>query len=147
MPVRPILMAFWIGLAEIGQKTALGIVAAVDLIEEIDPLDTDIVIFGPHDVRVILELLDIDHGDLRFAGVVMNDLGGLDVPGKGIAGVDGMYDQAAAGEFALGLDQQVEPVDDEIELGNDPADAEIVGQEVHVVNRPARFCRCPGYAR
>ncbi len=141
------LNGVWIRLAEVGKKTALGIVAAVHLVEEVDPLDTDIIIFGSNNVRVILELLDIDDGDLRFAGVIMNDLGSLYILSKGIARVDGMNDQTTTGKFALGLDQEVEPIDDKIELGNDSTPMEIVGQEVNVVNMPARFYHCPGYAR
>ena len=74
-------------------------------------------------------------------------LRGLDVAGECFAGVDGVHGQAAAGKFALRLSQQVDPIDDEIEFGDDAAVSGNSRSESGRCNRPARFCRCPGCAR
>ena len=103
------------------------------LVEKIDALDADVVVLGAHHIRVVLKFLDIDHGDFRFAGVVVQHLRGLDVAGKGIAAIDGVHDQPAAGKLTLRLGEQVDPVDDEVELGDDALALEVVGEKTGVV--------------
>ena len=71
-----------IGLVEVGKKAAFGVVAAVDFVEEIDALDADGVIAVAQDIRVILEALDVDHGDLDLAGGVVDGDGGFDFGGE-----------------------------------------------------------------
>jgi len=105
----------------------------VHLVEEIDALDGDVIILGAHHVRVILELLDVDHSDLRPAGVVVQGLGCLDVAGEGFACVNSVHGQATAGKFALCLDEQVDAVNDEVELGDDAPLLEIIGQKARIV--------------
>jgi len=69
-------------LVEVGEEAALGIVAAVDFVEEIDALETEIVIGGADDVGIVLELLDVDDGDFRPARIVVDGFGGLDITAK-----------------------------------------------------------------
>ncbi len=102
-------------------------------VEKVHPLNADIVVLGGNHIRVILELLDIDHGDFRFAGMVVDDLSGFDGAAKGFAGIDGVDDQTATAEFSVGLSEQIQPVDDEIKLGDDVLVLEVIGQKAHVV--------------
>jgi hypothetical protein len=68
-----------VGLVEIGEEAAAGIVAAVDFVEEIDALEMDVVVGRADDVGVVPEFLDVDDGDLGPAGMVVDGAGGLDV--------------------------------------------------------------------
>jgi len=122
-----------VGLAEVGEKTARWVVAAVDFIEEVDALDIDIVVLGTDYVRVVLKLLDIDYGDLRLAGVIVNCFGRFDVTGEGLSAIDGVYRQPPAGELALCLNEQVDSIHDEIEFWDDDPALEIIGEKVCVV--------------
>ena len=63
-----------VGLAQIGEKAAFGVVAAVHFVEKVNALNADVVILGADHIRVVLEFLDIDDGDLRLAGVVVDAL-------------------------------------------------------------------------
>ncbi|MCY1359211.1 hypothetical protein D9M69_457680 [compost metagenome] len=90
-------------LAQVGKETALGVVAAVYFIEKVHALDGDVVVIGRNDIRVVLEFLDVDHGDFRFARMVVDHLGCLDGTGKGFARIDGVNRQAARDEFPLCL--------------------------------------------
>ena len=92
-----------VGLVEIGEKAALRVVAAVDFVEEIDALEADVVVGRADDIRVVLEFLDIDDGDFRLAGIVVDGAGGLDVAGEGLAGIDRVDDQPAAAELAASI--------------------------------------------
>ncbi len=88
---------------------------------------------GTNHIRVILKFLDVDHGDLRPAGVVVQGLGRLDIAGKGFASVDGMNRQPTASKLPLRLDKQVYPVNDEVELGDDAPALKVVGEKTGVV--------------
>ena len=57
----------------------------------------------------------------------------FDVAAEGFPRVDGMNGQATAGEFAMRLNQQVDPVDNKIELGDDLLFLEVIGQKADVV--------------
>lgn len=94
-----------IRLIQIGQETALGIVAAVHFIQKVNALNGDIVIFSGYDVRVVFEFLDIHHGDLRPARMVVDDLRHSDVSTECFTRVNGMHRQAAAGKFSVRLYQ------------------------------------------
>ena len=116
-------------LAEVGQKTALRVVAAVHFVQKIDALDAEVVIFGANHIWIILKLLDVDHGDFRLATVVVQYLRRFDVASKGIATVNGVHHQSATGKFTLSLNEQIQPVDDEIELGDDAFALVVIGEE------------------
>ena len=105
----------------------------MNLVEKIDSLDGDIVIFGTNHIGIILELLDIDHGDLPPAGVIVECVVGFDIAGELLTSADGMHRQAATGKLPLRLYEQVETINYEVELWNDAAALEIVGQKVDVV--------------
>ena len=122
-----------VGLIEIREEAAAGIVAAVDLVEEIDALELDVVIRSADDVGVVPEFLDINDGDLGPTGVIVNGAGGLDVAGEGVAGIDGVDDEAAGFELVAGLHEQVDAIDDEIEFRDGALFMKIGGQVVDVV--------------
>ena len=122
-----------VGLAEVGKKAACRVVAAVNLVKKIDSLDGDIVILGTNHIGIVLELLDIDYGDLPPAGVIVECIVGFDIAGKVLASADGVHRQAATGKLPLRLYEQIETINNEVELGNDTAALEIVGQKVDVV--------------
>jgi hypothetical protein len=103
-----------VGLVEVGEEAALRIVAAVDFVEEVNALELDVVIRGFDDIRIVLELLDVDDGDFELAGIAVDGGVGLDVLGEGLAGVDRVDDETAAAELATGLNQEVDPINDEI---------------------------------
>jgi hypothetical protein len=56
-----------VGLVEVGQETAFGVVATVNLIEEVNALEIETVIGCTNNVWIILELLDVNDGDLGAA--------------------------------------------------------------------------------
>ena len=120
-------------LAEVGQKTALWVVAAMHLVQKINALDAEVVVLCTHHVWVVLKLLDIDHGDFRLAAVVVQHLRGFDVARKRFAAVDGVHHQSATCELALRLNEQIQPVNNEIELRNDAFALEVIGEEAGVV--------------
>ena len=59
-------------LAQVGEEAALGVVAAVDLIKKVDPLDADVVNLGAHHVWNILKLLKA-----KFTAGIKSKLGAL----------------------------------------------------------------------
>ena len=122
-----------VGLAEVGKKAARRVVAAVNLVKKIDSLDGDIVIFGTNHIGIVLELLDIDHGYLPPAGVVVQRIGCFDIVSKILSSADGVHRQTATGKLPLRLYEQVETINNKVELGDDAAALEIVGQKVDVV--------------
>ena len=122
-----------IRFVQIGQETAFGIVAAVYFIQKIDPLDIELVIVAAHHIPVFPELLDIHHRDFRFSGGIVQGRGGLQVVHKFVARVDFVHHEPAAAEFFRRLNEQVQPVHNEIELRHDAPVAEIMRQEFHIV--------------
>lgn len=65
--------------------------------------------------------------------MVVNYLRGFDFSGEGIAGVNGVHCQSARCEFPLRLLQQVKPIYDEVELGNNLLLLKIICQKTHVI--------------
>ncbi len=63
----------------------------------------------------------------------MQGLSCLDVACKGFARVDGMHRQPTASKLAVCLNEQVEPVNDEVKLGDDAPALEIIGQKTGVL--------------
>ena len=124
---QPDFDGVYVGLVEVGKKRTFGVVAAVYFVEEIDALDAQVVVAFGDDVGVVFEFLDVDDGDFRFAGMVVQGLGGFDVGGEGFAAVDGVDDEVTGGEFLLRLFQEVEPVHDEIEFWHDTLFGVIAG--------------------
>ena len=61
-------------------------------VEKIDALDGEVVVVTDDDIGVVLEFLDVNNGDFRFACVVVQGLGGFDIGSKGFTTVDGMDD-------------------------------------------------------
>ena len=59
-------------------------------IEKINALNGEVIVVTGDDIGVILEFLDVNNGDFRFACVVVQSLGGFDVDSEGFAAVDGM---------------------------------------------------------
>src|SRR5690606_9297441 len=111
---------------QVRQEAALRVIAAVNFIQKVNALDGNIVIIGGDNIGVVFELLDIHNRDFGFAGMVVDHLVRFDIAGKCVPRVDRMDGQAASGEFTLGLLQQVEPVDNKVELGNDLLLLEVV---------------------
>ena len=89
---QPDFDSVYVGLVEVGKKRAFGVVAAVYFVEKIDALDGEVVVVTGDDIGVVLEFLDVNNGDFRFACVVVQSLSGFDVGSKGFAAVDGMDD-------------------------------------------------------
>jgi hypothetical protein len=58
---------------------------------------------------------------------------GFDVGGKLFPRLDGVDDEAAAGKLAAGLQEQVDAVHDEVELGHHAQGLEPVGEKADVV--------------
>ena len=104
-----------VGLLQVGEEAAARVVAAVHFVEEVDALDVEVVVLGRGDIGIVLELLDVDDGDLGLAAVVAGSDIGLDVAGKRFAAVDDVDGQAAHAEFVAGLPEQIQPVNDEAE--------------------------------
>ena len=122
-------------LFQVGEEATLGVVAAMHLVEEVHALHGEVVILRGGDVRVVLELLDVDHGNLGRAAVVAGGAALLDVAGKCGTAIDNVHGEAAQSEFVTRLLKQIEPVDDEIETRHLPALLEPVGEESDVVVR------------
>ena len=76
--------------------------------------------------------------------MVVQHLCGFDVARKRFAAVDGVHHQAATGEFALCLNEQIQPVNNEIELRNDAFALEVIGEEAGVVVRQCGFAAALG---
>lgn len=87
---QPDFDGVYVGLVEVGKKRAFGVVAAVYFVEKIDALDGEVVVVTGDDIGIVLEFLDVNNGDFRFAWVVVQGLGGFDVGNEGFATVDGM---------------------------------------------------------
>ena len=51
----------------------------------------------------------------------------FDVAAEGFARIDGMHGQATTGKFAVRLNQQINPVHDEIEFGDGLLLLEVIG--------------------
>ena len=107
-----------IRLIQVGQKTSFGVVTPVHFVEEIHPLNIQLIIIVLNHIRVVLKLLDIHHRDFGFSGMVVQHQGGLDVPGKGFARINLVHHQSAGFKFPSGLYQQIQPVHDEVKLRN-----------------------------
>jgi hypothetical protein len=69
VPVSPILMALRSDCSRLARNV-------------------EVVVLGRGDIRIVLELLDVDDGDLGRAAVVAGSDIGLDVAGKRFAAVD-----------------------------------------------------------
>src|SRR4051794_15603192 len=98
----------------------------MNFVEKVDALDVNVVILGPHDIRVILKLLNIDYRDFRPACVVVKNLRCFNVASKGVTSVDGVHDQAATRKLPLRLNQQIDSINDKVELGNNTPTLEVV---------------------
>jgi hypothetical protein len=98
----------------------------VHFIQKVNALNGDIVVFCRYDISIVFEFLDIDHCDLWLAKVVVDELREFDILAKCLARATRIHSQAAAGEFTLCLNQQVERVDDEIKFGNDLPPLEVI---------------------
>ena len=134
----------WVGFVEVGKKAAMRVVAAVDFVEEIHALKREIVVGGSDNVWIILEFLDVDDGDFRLAGIVVDRAGGFDVAGEGIAGIDGVDHQAATAEFVGCLQQEVDAIHDEVEFRNDSPFLEPCGEMMDVVIGEGGFAAALG---
>ena len=102
-------------------------------VQEIDALDTDIIIRTGHHIGIILKLLDIDHGDFGAATQIVKDAGGLDLLGKILPGINGVNHQPPTGEFGRCLNEQINSIHDEVEFRDDRLPLEIIRQELDVV--------------
>ena len=102
------------------------VVAAMHFVKEVNTLNIEVVILHVNNIWVVFKLLNVDYCDFWLATVVVNNLRGLDVFGKGFTTVNRMHDQSSPRKFPLSLDEQVQPVYDEVELGNYPFTLEVV---------------------
>lgn len=64
---QPDFDGVYVGLVEVGKKRAFGVVAAVYFVEKIDALDGEVVVVTGDDIGIVLEFLDVNNGDFRFA--------------------------------------------------------------------------------
>ena len=76
---------------------------------------------------VFLELLDVDDDDFGLAFRIVDRLVVLDFLHQVLAALDGLYHEAASGEFVDGLLKKIEPVNDEKELCDSAALGIVVG--------------------
>ncbi len=99
----------------------------MNLIEKIDALNIDIIVFGLYYIGIIFELLDIHHGNFRFTGMIVQNPGGLDILRKCLTGIDNMDNKPPPGKFPLRLGQQIQPVYNKIEFRNNILLLEVMG--------------------
>lgn len=71
---------FGVGLLEVGEEAAFGVVAAVDFVEEVDSLQVEGVVGGLYDIGIVLKFLDVDDRDFTASVIVMDGLWGSRVP-------------------------------------------------------------------
>ena len=64
---QPDFDGVYVGLIEVGKKRACGVVAAVYFVEKIDALDGEVVVVTGDNIGIVLEFLDVNNGDFRFA--------------------------------------------------------------------------------
>ena len=78
-PSQPDLDRITVRLVEIGKEAALGVVTPVDFVEEVHTLKAEGVVSAANDIRIVLEALDIDYGDLGLSRVIVDGEVGFDV--------------------------------------------------------------------
>ena len=71
--------------------------------------------------------------------MVVNGAGFLDVAGKFFPRIDVVHHQSPAFKFFAGLNQQVQPIHDKVELRNDGFLLEIIGQVLNIEIGQCRF--------
>ena len=111
----------------------------MDLVEEVDALELEGVVGGTDDGGIVGEFLDVDDGDFELAGVVVDGLGGFDVAGELLAGINLVDGETSTAKLTGGLDEQVDAIDDEVELGDVAARLEVVGEVFDVVESEGGF--------
>lgn len=118
---------------EARQKTSVRIVASMGLVKKIDPLDVQVVIVGPEDVRVVLEFLYVDDRDFPCSRKVVYRLLSAEFPHELVLRIDRMDDQSTARKFPLGLYHEIEAVHDEVKARNNPLILEKIGKVAGIV--------------
>ena len=116
----------------------------MNLVQKIHALDAEVVVLGSHHVRVVLELLDVDHRDFRPAAVVVHHLRGIDVAAERITAVNGVHYQPTTRELALRLGEQINPVNDEVKLWDHPFALEVISEKTGVVVSQRGFAAALG---
>ena len=111
----------------------------MDFIQKIDALEAEGVVGVFHDIRVVLEALDIDDGDLWQPGVVMDGEVRFDVCRELTSGINGVDMQATAAELTASLSQQINAIHDEVELRHDAAPPVVIREEVDAVEGQRRL--------
>ena len=119
------------------EETSGGIIVAVGFINEVYPLNLQVVIILAGRPAVITELLDVDHSNFRLPFGVLGSLVAADDLFEIILGVNRIDNKAALGELLLCLLHKGKAVNDEEELRDNALFGVILSQEFHVV-----VCEC-----